>query len=200
MLKIITNPIVSPPYLEGEKWELITDNIVNNIRPYYYISNYARIFSGISNRLLSPTVANNGYLVVNVTKNDESQICIYIHRITMLVFCNINGSENLHVNHKDGNKLNNQLYNLEWTTIEENTRHAWRTGLCIRGEECSWAKLSDNEVHEICKKYINGYGITQLSKIYNCGVTTIFDIIHGKSRTDISSQYNIIIRKRNNKQ
>ena len=52
----------------------------------------------------------------------------YIHRIVASEF--INNPENKRtVNHKDGNKSNNHIDNLEWATYRENNRHAWQTGL-----------------------------------------------------------------------
>jgi len=38
---------------------------------------------------------------------------------------------NLEVNHKDGNKENNNIENLEWCTKSENQKHAYRTGIKI---------------------------------------------------------------------
>ena len=52
----------------------------------------------------------------------------YIHRIVASEF--IDNPENKRtVNHKDGNKSNNHIDNLEWATYSENSKHAWETGL-----------------------------------------------------------------------
>lgn len=47
------------------------------------------------------------------------------------------------VNHKDGNKLNNSVDNLEWCTHSENTLHSYRTGLQTTNR---WGKVT---------KYVN---------------------------------------------
>ena len=57
-----------------------------------------------------------------------------MHRVVAITF--IPNPENKYcVNHIDGNKLNNNLDNLEWTTSKENTQHAFRTGLAKVSKE-----------------------------------------------------------------
>ena len=69
-----------------------------------------------------------GYMIVTlchegVRKNKR------VHRLLTEAFIP-NPSNKAHVNHIDGNKLNNSLDNLEWATPKENTNHAIKTGLC----------------------------------------------------------------------
>jgi len=53
--------------------------------------------------------------------------------VGMRIDRNIQKHNKLQINHKDGNKVNNNLQNLEWCSTKENTQHAWRIGL-IRKE------------------------------------------------------------------
>lgn len=66
-----------------------------------------------------------------VTRITGEQRTIKVHRAVAMTF--IPNPENKpFVNHKSGNKLNNQCYNLEWNTCSENTKHAWDKGLIKR--------------------------------------------------------------------
>ena len=71
---------------------------------------------------------NNGYQMVNIELNNGKRKWQYIHRIIAQMFIP-NPDHKPEVNHKDGNKANNTISNLEWSTKSENHLHAHRTGL-----------------------------------------------------------------------
>jgi hypothetical protein len=95
----------------------------------YLINAEGLIYSKLKNRPLKHH-SNNGYLMVFL-KNDSGAVkWQYVHRLLAIQFIPIPDKiGELWVNHKDGNKKNNSLENLEWTTIRENIQHAINTGL-----------------------------------------------------------------------
>jgi hypothetical protein len=79
-------------------------------------------------RILKPCPNTRGYLIVFVAGKWEKQRCNLIHQLVAKTFLP-NPESKPQVNHKDGNKLNNSVTNLEWMTHQENIQHAWDTGL-----------------------------------------------------------------------
>ena len=98
----------------------------------YEVSNLGRLRSlprkGTKGGIISATYSNTKhYAHVPLTKNAKGRT-VSLHRIVAEAF--IPNPENKpQVNHKDGNKRNNAVDNLEWATPEENMQHAFRTGL-----------------------------------------------------------------------
>ena len=76
----------------------------------------------IKGKLLKPS-ANNGYLEVRLTDESGKSKNYFVHRLVAIAFIE-NPDEKICVNHIDGNKQNNNVTNLEWTSYEENNTHA----------------------------------------------------------------------------
>lgn len=98
----------------------------------YFINEHGQVYS-ITNTTSKKLKTNyiSGYYAVGLySKSEKKQKMFYIHRLMATTF--IPNPENKPcVNHKDGNKLNNSLENLEWCTYAENTRHAYDMFLAI---------------------------------------------------------------------
>lgn len=82
-------------------------------------------------RLRKGTVNSNGYVVVGLSKNGKSKM-FQMHRLVAIAFIE-NPEEKRVVNHKDLDKTNNDVENLEWMTHAENTMHAIHAGAHIAG-------------------------------------------------------------------
>ena len=118
MMKSKTN--VSEELVEYNKDEIF--KIVKGY-PNYMISNYGRVSSWGTPLKTSPN--NHGYPVVQLWRNGQRKI-FAIHRLVMLHFGPPCPSIKHIVHHKDSNRQNSHIDNLEWLTNDENQIRAWR--------------------------------------------------------------------------
>lgn len=161
------------------------------------ISNWGRIFNKITGNYIPKDliIKNNEYRRICLKDFNNNDVFISMHRLMGCAYFGIQGISNWYViNHKDGVKWHNELYNLEWVTSSENIKHAGRNGLIARpsGEHNGNASLTDDQYHQICQLTQNGYTASEINKIMNCGIdiTNIAQKIRrGTSETIISSQY-----------
>jgi len=102
----------------------------------------------------------------------------YVHRFVAMT--HIPNPDNLpEVNHKDGNKSNNNVQNLEWVTRKQNHHHAMETKLWGRNV-INRRHFNDDQVKEIKKLYNEDkLGYRRLGKIYNVNYNRIRDLIKG---------------------
>ena len=107
---------------EDEIWKSIPKELINN-KEGYYISTYGRL-KNKTGKISEGYNKPNDYKWCSVGKRQQ---CL-LHRVVATVFLPNWHNKNI-VNHKDGNKANSKLYNLEWVTAQENSQHAINSGL-----------------------------------------------------------------------
>ena len=103
---------------------------IKGFKGKYKVSNrgrVARITKTNSLRCLKGELNNKGYLRVGLAKNHKLYF-FRVHRLVGIAFIP-NPLNKPQINHKDGNKLNNCVDNLEWVTNEENYEHAIKHNL-----------------------------------------------------------------------
>jgi len=119
---------------------------------------------------------SRGYFRVSLCKESVVKRFL-IHRLVAYHFL-INEENKKCVNHKDGNKLNNKVSNLEWCTHSENEQHSYD----FLNKINPIRKLTAENVLFIKDNAIKGHGgnIKELSLKYNVDVSTIYNILKNK--------------------
>lgn len=149
----------------------------------YAVTKEGKVFSFKWGKVRELTISKsrNGYSRVhlNIDCKDKSA---YVHRLVAEAY--IPNPHNLpQVNHKDGNKDNNNVSNLEWCTAQYNVQHALNIGLkpSMVGVTNGNAKLSEEQVKEIINLILDGFTNTEIAKCYRLQSSYI-SLIRSKKR------------------
>lgn len=149
--------------------------------PDYYLTYDGKVYSKKTNKYLLHSLSH-GYPIVNLTLNDSNgtlyQKAKRIHRLMHITFF----PDKIGViNHKDGNKQNNNIDNLEVVSSSENNKHAYRMGLKVparmNGEDNPNSKISNCQKQEIVNKFYLGVNAVALSNEYGIHRCTVYKII-----------------------
>lgn len=148
----------------------------------YQISNFGRIKSFKNDKFiyLKPRIVTDNYLAVRLYKNLKG-INFKIHRLVAEVFIPKLEDKN-QINHKDGDKSNNHVDNLERVTSSENIQHAYNTGLMdVKGSKNPFSKLTEKDLPIIRELITQGRSLSSIGKLYNVSRFTIHDIKSGRT-------------------
>lgn len=122
---------------------------------------------------LSPRRIGAGYLAVCV-KREGRKHTYYVHRLVAEAFLGAPSDCN-EVNHLDGDKSNNHISNLEWTTHSKNLQHAVANGLYGR------TSLTPDQVRLIRRMLRDGASLGVTAKAVGVSKATVYGIKRGRS-------------------
>jgi len=138
-------------------------------------------------RILTPRINKDGYLKLDIKKDEDTRLFVSVHRLVALAFIGKPPTELHTVNHKDGNKTNNNVENLEWATRREQSVHFYNVlngkDKRPRGKGNHFrAKFSDDEIRKIREMRSNGHTFESIRNVFNnqCSNVTIQNICSGK--------------------
>lgn len=138
-------------------------------------------FRKLKSKIKPPQNNGKGYLQFYV-QIENKRFLEYVHRLVAIAF--IPNPENKpEVNHKDGDKANNNDWNLEWSTKIENMEHASINDFMSKGEKHPSSKLTVVNVMALRRLYkLNpGFNKTIVAKKLGVKDSTIHKIINNQS-------------------
>jgi hypothetical protein len=137
--------------------------------PDYFVTKKGLVFSSKTNKYLKFSYDKQGYQRVGLYIGNYKTKTIKVHRLVAETFID-NPEKKTDVNHIDGNKSNNNVFNLEWCTRSENIKHAFKIGL---------SKIAENQKDRFIKmtKAQIGSKNPAARKLINIETKEVFDTI-----------------------
>lgn len=146
-----------------KQWKKI---IIDGKETFYSVSNYGEVRNDSTGTLLGGTVANNGYVMVHLRQRIDKMCSV--HRLVMKAFQPREDMNDLQINHIDGNKTNNYIENLEWSTALDNMRHSFQMGLQPKQmKPCYQYDLNGNFIAEYANRQ-------EAAALLNCDYSSIW--------------------------
>ena len=153
---------------------------------YFKVSNTGKVWSKRTSKELKQCKNKSGYMTIATRIGGRSgkDYCLRVHRLVAEAFIP-NPEGKPCVNHKNLDKKDNNLSNLEWATTKENVDHYYRSVVGSGGRRCYSARaLNPEDVAFIRENYVprdSVYGARALSRRFGIPHTSILSILSFKT-------------------
>lgn len=205
-LKEIITPfefVPSSPYYHQEEWREVLQIFIPGVLPQtYWISSHGRVYTNLRSAnypnggIMKHSINQRGYHQINLMSVDKKKIGVKISRLMMLHFRFVPGCQYFEVDHLDGNKDNNVLWNFEWVNPQENTHRAIKNNL--RTVSCNSTYLDESGTLLTDEQAINLFleaikednnFLDDLAQKYNVSIQYIKGLKSGSIRPYIRIKY-----------
>ena len=194
----LVNKVNKIKYIGSDEYsvEMFKQISIMDIFIPYLISSYGRIFSinyagkyHNIKQLKTNIDEITGYERITITYQ-KYVVTLSIHRIVAKAFIKNNDPiKKIEVNHKDSNRTNNNVENLEWVSPKYNVQYSFEKGLRKCGEEHPVSIYSNNQITKVCEMLENNYPINKICECTLVKKDTVKDILYRKSWKNISYNY-----------
>lgn len=164
-------------YIGSDTQEVWKDIDIEGFEGRYAVSNLGRVMSFSTQRrtydkILKNKITHDGYYETTLVGDNLKCKYIRTHRLVAIYFVP-NPEGKPEVNHKDGNKLNNNADNLEWVTTSENQTHAYKMGLqkvsggAILNRKkirCVELNVEKDSIHDM-QRYLHEIGVASSTRL-----------------------------------
>lgn len=182
-----------------EIWKYVTNDIVKNVIPNrYQISTFGRLFDTYNGKYYpTDNVKSNSYVLVHIRFIDGNYKTLKMHHLVLKAFCPLYYTDDKYsdVDHKDGIRYHNWIWNLEMVTHQENIIRCVKNGQYPLAENQQNSILTNNQVRMICDLISKGYRNSDIIKILKEEIPVlskhlISDIKFRRNYKTISAEYN----------
>ncbi len=172
--------------------------------PNYSVSSDGVVWSNVTGKPIKEQITKSSattkrgarYHRVELHKNGKGKK-FFVHRLVALAFIPNQNPEANSVNHKNGNKSDNSVDNLEWVTHRQNVDHAVETGLQLKGEDVGTSIYEEQMIHKACQMIKRGdLSLQDIADETGLNYYTVSDLKNKRSWKHICSQYDYDTAKR----
>ena len=169
-----------PKLDENLKWKTIEGFSRYEVSENGYVRTKKKSRTRSEGYVLKGSYTSDGYKYYKLVNDNGEKVRVSAHRLVINAFVGPQPSPIHQVAHWDGDKTNNHYTNLRWATPQENTNDKKRHGTVLSGSNNPRARLTENDVKEIRKKYSGKYGdIQKLANEYGLSHSAMWSIVHG---------------------
>lgn len=172
--------------------EIFKQIFINNEPTNFYVSDLGNVINVKTGHIMKQKCTKHtDYYCIVCLHHKQKDYHKSVHRLVAEAFIP-NPDNKPQINHKDCDKTNNTVTNLEWCTAYENMQHAKSHGLRPRGEKNGTSKYTTKQIIKVCKLLeSNKLSYKEIMIETNVNIDTIRDIRSHKSWRHVSKKYNV---------